>query len=296
VWHSDEHPREPAGSPKGGEFAPKLAPKAQAYRDRAQQEREQGETPKPQPNATPLDTKFDKLAGEGQAIGKIGHGWNEPQLVIIQSPTGEKRVVEKQIKTHYEKENELLGSRLSVLMGARSALTEVEQNTVRSEFLPNTHPIVQDMSDPNHVHERFDWWLDPAINHHFHNFEHALVDFLMNQLDRNMTNVLIDQDGKDWLIDHGNTGEIGATSRLVFNDEPLDSPYVRMTAGWEVEAKDRPKLEAVLRDESFPKAVRARADFLLRYGKIPGGELAGTDLWNQIVTEYTGKQVRNQLY
>jgi hypothetical protein len=152
------------------------------------------------------------------------------------------------------------------------------------------------MSDPNHVHERFDWWLDPAINHHFHNFEHALVDFLMNQLDRNMTNVLIDQDGKDWLIDHGNTGEIGATSRLVFNDEPLDSPYVRMTAGWEVEAKDRPKLEAVLRDESFPKAVRARADFLLRYGKIPGGELAGTDLWNQIVTEYTGKQVRNQLY
>lgn len=241
--------------------------------------------------------------------------WDDSQVVVIEKiPRGE-----NQSEVEAELENELLAGRLAAQVGAEVPHTEVSGIIFRQEFVAGK-TLVEEMSDRLNAmdDEQLKAWYrqnfrgvptpahsslrDPAFTEFLMKYgeidafpelrrrldgvQNGLVDFLMDQQDRNKANIFFGEDGHVILIDNGNTGRPGRTRNYSDKFLPDKSIFIELNAGKSISPKQREGLEAIKADQTFPEAIRFRADFLLRYGYIPFKEVAANKLWASMYEEY----------
>ncbi len=253
-------------------------------------------------------------------------GWNDPRFMrITRWDDTTIKVIEKmpryehQVEVEAELENELVAGRIAELVGAVVPHTEASGIVLRQEFVegktldeeisdrlkamtedefkgwyrqrfkdvpPPAYHSLKDQHMQDFIMKYVDANAFPDLARRLEGVQNGVVDFLMDQQDRSQANLFFGEDGGLILIDNGNTGFPGRTKNYSNQSLPEKSVLIEVNAGKPLGEKQKAGLEKIKADESFPEAIRFRADFLLRYGYIPFKELAANKLWADMYSEY----------
>lgn len=199
--------------------------------------------------------------------------------------------VEKMVGLFAEARNEIMAYELGQVLGVNVPETvrlpdnekHIRQRWAEGEL----GQMVLYRTDPDRV---IDHYLHPAV---------AALDFITNQKDRHDYNYLVQSDGSIVLIDNGNTLHPGATtwwnSESWWNLES-SSPFVKAARMRDLEIPTdlTAGLRRVMYDKRFPIQVRARADYLMRYGFPPAEDLGVTQKWQALVAEWMRTMQKHQ--
>lgn len=129
--------------------------------------------------------------------------------------------------------------------------------------------------------------LIPGMRQRLSNPANAVIDFLMDQSDRNTGNILFrESDGQLVLIDNGNSADASRTANFVRWKHPRASSLIYAQAGKKIPAEMVNGLKTIQANSNLPEAIRFRAEFLLKYGRIPFREPAAQKTWETLFDEY----------